>query len=488
MNKVRTLVAANPSVIESRDGRGCTPLYNACIRHQVAVAHFLIDKGADVAARNNGNQTPLHAANGVYGQDVDLIKRLIAKGADVSAQSDRGDSPLSWAAARDNLKVAKLLIDSGANGNAYDTAFGTILHNTINQNHPEMARLLVESGAKLDQKDASGHTELHLAAIQGYADLARLLIKYGAGVRAVDRHNRTALYYAAKHGYRGVADILIAAGADQSTIVETNYGKAPQLAASLQEGEACIWFLGSFAGDGYAVKTENHLLLFDPPGIDESLDAGLANGHLNPAELAGQKITVFITKPQWERYPLDVFELAKRMDGVEITISYRPETKLTSQGPVPPYHLTTLHRRLSVGDVTVHTVSARQGGVSYLVEANGLKVYHAGYHACNEASQEASYRKEIDFLEPFGPIDIALLPVGGHLLKSYTYDSYLYLIDQLSPKAVYLMHGVYEYDEYLKCAKLLRTGHVPVKYPGGTAGGDRFFFSRDQATVMDSSR
>lgn len=483
LSKVRALMATDPSLVESRDERDRTPLDWACIRNQVAVANFLLDHNADVNVRNYWGQTPLHSANGVFGQDYDLIKRLIAKGADVNAQGSRGDSPLSWAAARGNLKVARLLIDSGANLDAYDAAFGTILHNIIGQNSTEMAKLLIESGAKLNQTDPSGRTELHLAAISGNADLAQLLIERDADVEAVDRHNRTPLYYAAKHGYRSVAEVLLARGAKESEILADNYGHALQLAAPLREGEAHIWYLGGFIGDGYAVKTKNHLLLFDPPGIDESPEAGLANGRLNPAELVGQKITVLITKPDWERYPLAVFELARRRADVEMVISYRPEAKLASQGPVSPYHLAAPHGRLSIGDVTVHTIPATVGGVSYLVETDGLKVYHGGYHASNEASQDTSYRKEIDFLIPFGPIDVALLPVGGHLLTSYTYDSYLYLLDQLSPKAVYLMHGVYDYSEYCKCAERLRTRPVRVEYPEGTAGGDRFHYIRDQGNA-----
>ncbi len=476
LNKVRTLIEADPALVEARDGRGCTPLYTACIRHQMAVAHFLIDKGADVNARNNWNLTPLYGANNVYGQDYDLIKRLIAKGADVNAQSDRGDSPLSWAAARGNLKVARLLIDSGANLNAYDKAFGTILHNTIRQNHPEMAKLLIDMSAKLNQKDAAGRTELHLTAIWGYADLAKFLIERGVDVEAEDRHNRTALYYAAKHGYRSVADVLLIAGADQNEIEERNYGPAPQLATPLREGEAYIWYLG---GDGYAIKTKGHLLLFNPRGIDESPEAALANGRLNPRELAGQRIIVLITIPEWERYPLDCIEMVKRMPDVDFVMSFKPEAKIGSQGPVPPYRLAKPHESFVIGDVHVHAIPAKLGGTAYLVEAEGMNVFHTGYHVSNKASQDTSYRKEIDFLEIFGPIDVAILPVAGHLIESHTYDSYLYLVEQLSPKAVYLMHGYYVYDEYLKCAGLLRTRQVPVKYPEGTAGGDRFHYLRD---------
>jgi ankyrin repeat protein len=336
LNKVRALMAADPSLVESRDERDRTPLDCACIRNRVAVANFLLDHNANVNVRNYWGQTPLHSANGVFGQDYDLIKRLIAKGADVNARGGRGDSPLSWATARGNLKVVRLLIDSGADLNAYDAAFGTILHNVIGQNSTEMAKLLIESGAKLNQADPSGRTELHLAAISGHADLVQLLIERGADLEATDRHDHTALYYAAKHSHRSAANVLTAKGANQDAIIEANYGKAPQLIAPLREGEAHIWYLGGFASDAYAVKTQGHLLVFDPPGIDEGPEAGLANGRLNPAELAGQKIIVVITKPDWERYPLVVFELAGRMEDVEIVISYKPEAKLTSQGPVPP--------------------------------------------------------------------------------------------------------------------------------------------------------
>jgi hypothetical protein len=98
-------------------------------------------------------------------------------------------------------------------------------------------------------------------------------------------------------------------------------------------------------------------------------------------------------------------------------------------------------------------------------------------HACNEARQSENYRKGIEFLKPSGPIDMAVLPVAGHLVESSAYDSYLYLLVRLSPKAVYLMHGNYMPEEYPKCAALLRTRRIPVEYPEDA--GDRFHFRRD---------
>jgi len=79
-----------------------------------------------------------------------------------------------------------------------------------------------------------------------------------------------------KHGYRQAADVLIAAGANKSTIVETNYGTAPQLNEKLKEGESYLWYLGGTESPyaGYAVKTKEHLLIFNPTEIDDSQEAG----------------------------------------------------------------------------------------------------------------------------------------------------------------------------------------------------------------------
>jgi ankyrin repeat protein len=53
LNKVCTLLESDPTLLESRDHQGNTPLISTCINRQVAVANFLLDKGADVNARGS---------------------------------------------------------------------------------------------------------------------------------------------------------------------------------------------------------------------------------------------------------------------------------------------------------------------------------------------------------------------------------------------------------------------------------------------------
>ena len=498
LNRVRALLDADPTLLESKDDRdqgnlkGNTPLIAACWgpgsdHWQATVANLLIDKGANINARNSSGATPLYFAT----KDFDLSQRLIAKGADVNLRAFGDYTPLHNAAFSGGLKAARLLIDHGADLNAHG-AQGTVLHEIIYYRTPaneEMAALLLESGARF-QAFSFGNTELHLAALNGSADMARLLVKYGANLNAVNEYGRTALYYAARHGHRKVADVLIAAGAKIDAIVETNDGRAPQLVETLKQGEAYLWYLGGTESPymGYAVKTKEHLLIFNPTEIDDSPEAGLANGHLNPNELAGQKIAALILYPKYQaRFGRpSVPEMGRRFPGIHVVLNFNPAADAAGGGDLPPYHLATPHENFSVGGIQVHAIPAvrqlwfSREGLGYLVEADGVKVFHAGAHASsNKASEVESYRNEIDFLKAFGPIDFAILPVNGRHVWWIDYASYLYLIDQLAPKAVYLIGDDLANEEHRKCLEVLKARNVPVYYPeGGIAVGERFHYVR----------
>ena len=499
LNKVKALLEADSTLLESKDDRDQgnlkdnTPLISACWgpgsnNWEATVANYLLDKGANVNARNEIGATPLYFAT----KDFDLTQRLIAKGANVNIRAFGDYTPLHQAASSGNLKVAKLLIDHGADPNANGSA-GTILHELIYrklESGTEMAKLLLKGGAKINQKFSSGNTELHLAALNDYADIIPVLVKYGANINAINEYGHTPLYYAARHGHHKTADALIAAGANKNTIVEANYSKAPQLNDKLKRGEAYLWYLGGTGSPsaGYAVKTKEHLLIFNPPEIDDSHEAGLANGHLNPNELAGQKITALILYPSYQGRSTrpSVSELGEKLSGINVVLNFKPTADTAGGSELPPYHLAAPHENFSVDGVQIHTIPAvrqlwfSREGLGYLVEADGVRIFHAGAHAPgNEASEMEKYRKEIDFLKPFGPIDIAILPVNGRHMWWIDYQSYLYLIDQLSPKAIYLIGDDLAKGEQQKCIEVLRARNVPVAYPeGGIAVGERFHYVR----------
>lgn len=82
-----------------------TALINALLEHDHDRANALLDQGADVNARNDAGETPLH----VVKSDA-MARRLIAMGAHVNA-NDLGWTPLFFA---DDDDHATLLLDHGA--------------------------------------------------------------------------------------------------------------------------------------------------------------------------------------------------------------------------------------------------------------------------------------------------------------------------------------------------------------------------------------
>jgi quinoprotein dehydrogenase-associated probable ABC transporter substrate-binding protein len=91
---------------------GYTPLMLATANHSEPVVQALIQKGADVNAKNSGGVTALMiaAANG----RADMVELLVHAGANVKAQTDRGDTALSIAREKGDAKVIKLLDEPAA--------------------------------------------------------------------------------------------------------------------------------------------------------------------------------------------------------------------------------------------------------------------------------------------------------------------------------------------------------------------------------------
>ena len=478
LSKVQELIEADSTLIEIIDTQGNTPLNLACFdeetwKKQPTIAKFLIDAGANVNTKNKFGNTPLHAVCLGSGPDFVLVQLLVANGADINAKNNHGGTPLNSVVTLGYLEVANFMIKHGADVNNYDSVFNSnVLNLAISFNkNDSIAKLLIENGARIDHIDSDGNTELHLAAMRGFADLIRLLLEKGADIHAVNQKNHTALYYAAKHGYRHAAEALIEGGADKSTIMETNYDKAQQLFTSLDQGEAYIWYVES----GNVVKTKNHLLLFCPPIIDESLEAGLANGRLNPNELNGQNITIFTSYQEREPFKSWRLSFAERMPDVNWV--FKTNEKSIDSPEILSYHILNPNDNLSIDGIQVYAIPGVQNGkaeyMAYFVEVDGVKIFYGRDHVSTNRTPEVEmYHKEIDFLKTFEPIDIAFLRVRGHFTNDY--EPYLYLLDQLSPKAIYLTGGEGTFSEYLKCAELLQTRNIPVYYPEGRIPGDRF--------------
>ena len=138
-------------------------LIEAVKEKDIEIIEILLKK-VDVNAKDYKDRTPLHWA-AIRGYK-DVAELLIDKGADVNAkdifpeEDDPHDdrTPLHWAAIEGHTDVAKLLIDNGADVNAKDTPFYSLtengrtpLHEAAENGHSEIEDLLRQNGGKQDE-------------------------------------------------------------------------------------------------------------------------------------------------------------------------------------------------------------------------------------------------------------------------------------------------------------------------------------------------
>ena len=208
---------------------GWTDLHYAAALNLPRVEEALLDAGVDVDARLNRSQEGLHGLPAVdelgFGDswaDYDTANKtplmlavmskareaaelLVNRGADVNAFDLYGNTPLSLAGRKKAREIATLLIDHGANVPLIYAAVA---------NNRELAQSLIDRGADANAQDHWGRTPLDYASTQNALDVAEFLIERGADVNAKDDNGFTPLTSAANANAVGAAELLLDHGAD----------------------------------------------------------------------------------------------------------------------------------------------------------------------------------------------------------------------------------------------------------------------------------
>lgn len=164
--------------------------------------------------------------------DRAAVQALIAQKADVNAAQNDGMTALHWAATKDDLQMAKMLLAAHANV-APTTRLGAVtpvFMAATNGSAPMIAELL-RSGADANSTKATGTTVLMIAAQAGNVEAVRLLVQHGADInRKEGARDETALMFAAAAGRAEVIRFLVSKGARLDTqdrvvqLARTKYG------------------------------------------------------------------------------------------------------------------------------------------------------------------------------------------------------------------------------------------------------------------------
>ncbi|MBF0531775.1 MAG: ankyrin repeat domain-containing protein [Candidatus Omnitrophica bacterium] len=191
---------------------GMTALMRASEQREPNKVIALIDKGADVNAKNSYGQTALTIA--VIKGNADVVRTLFDKGAGVNVNDSSWQALLDVAALNGYVDVVRILLEKGAkvNGKVSSEGDRTALLAAAENGHLEVVRALVEAGADVnarrtakksmtftynsgsgsssstltggDAVSAEGHSALSYAITIKNVDMVRYLVEKGADVKA----------------------------------------------------------------------------------------------------------------------------------------------------------------------------------------------------------------------------------------------------------------------------------------------------------------
>jgi ankyrin repeat protein len=204
---------------------GCTLLMQAALSNQLALAEYLLAKGADVHAADHGGLNALHCAAD-NSSKAGLVRLLLAKGASVHAASDEGVQPLHTAAGTGSVAIAELLLAAGADA-AAPARFGGCLLIAASEGHAQMVQLLLRHGAAavIDDVFTVCNCCSQLTAVMACEEhtALKVLLEAGADVHKRTADGDTCLHTAARHGRSApVVCMLIKAGVDMSAVNDRN--------------------------------------------------------------------------------------------------------------------------------------------------------------------------------------------------------------------------------------------------------------------------
>ena len=128
------------------DGGGHTALMCAALDGRTAVVKALLDKGADVNARDKEGRTALMFA--VINLHRDAVRVLVERGANVNARADDGGTALIFAASGGDAEIMRALLNQGADVNAgFVSTNVTAVAVAAQKGYTEIVRLLQKIGA-----------------------------------------------------------------------------------------------------------------------------------------------------------------------------------------------------------------------------------------------------------------------------------------------------------------------------------------------------
>ena len=229
VGSIRAFIAAGFD-LQARGKKGRTILHEAlsCPSTGLETARYILGlEGVMliVNAETDAGSTPLHCLLENFGkyrlsdtdklEKLEMVQLLLQRGADVQAKDKYGETPAHIEAESGDTDSMSELIRAGFDINTKGAWEGTVLHRAVRR--PEMMKyfLGLEGGRLgINTQDLSGRTPLHIAVAVDSKEVVELLLRHRADPEIEDQEGVSPSFLAHRWGSEGVAKAFIDAGAE----------------------------------------------------------------------------------------------------------------------------------------------------------------------------------------------------------------------------------------------------------------------------------
>ena len=220
----------------------------------------------------------LRLIEAVKTSNVESVRALLKERVDVNTPQVDGATALHWAAHRDDLTTADLLIRAGARANVANELGVTPLYLACTNRNAAMVKKLLAAGANPNATLLRGQTVLMECARTGEAGAVTALLAAGAQVNATESINdQTALMWAVAQQHPRVVQALVELGADIRARSRT-YAQNVQTGNRGGGGEVSSVFRGGSTPLLFAARVGNaetaKLLLAAGADVNDALPDG----------------------------------------------------------------------------------------------------------------------------------------------------------------------------------------------------------------------
>lgn len=246
------------------------------------------------------------------------------------------------------------------------------------------------------------------------------------------------------------------------------------LGREIEPGQAVIWYLYH---SGWALKTRSHLLIFDYTEPSERpAKRSLDTGSIDPAEIDGQNVTVFVSHSHADHFDPLILEWRAALKNIHYVWGWEGE------GSPEDVHFGPERRSVAADGLEILNIHHDFDGVpesAFLVKADGLAILHAGDHGHSQGMKNPIFQDNVLYLTDISPqLDLLFTPTFGGEIEA---------IQALKPKVVFPMHDGGNERQYAKFAQKIKSLNLGVEVGTADRGGARFFYSRGKLTADSSA-